>query len=253
MKPIFIALFLFLAQALVYCQELERYEDLLILDDQFEIKESNLDEIGKLNLKNFWIKNPEESRFGFIGSNYRRLDVVFVSIIKDENNPLVYRVYGKSRVSANICEFQGTIEISKSFYLSSFEYFAGKGGVIAGDYHFYEDRDANHPGVFQGRFVTYWNKDRNDSIVYMQLPAIEGNNQFAGTWQGYGTSKSLEANWGDSRIPFSADLDVGTSEFGVNRKYQQYGWDSFIKAWAGGFDKETTKRAREEENKAWWK
>lgn len=253
MKPLLVAILSSLVLTHASGQELKDYKDLISLDDSYEIVESNLDEIGALNLKGFWINNPKERRFGFIGKNHRRLDIVFISIIKDLEDPLIYRIYGKSRVSKNICEFQGTIEIKESYYLKSEEYFAGKGGVIAGDYHFYEDRNSDHPGVFQGRFVTYWNKDKSDSVVYMNLPAIEGNNPFVGTWQGYSISNSLVANWGDSRVPFSDDLDVGTSEFGVNKKYQQFGWDSFIKAHSGGYDKETTMKAREAELEIWWK
>ena len=79
------------------------------------------------------------------------------------------------------------------------------------------------------------------------------NNQFVGTWTGYDKSNKLTANWGDSRIPHSGDLDVGTSEFAINRKYQSNGWDSFIKSWSGGFNKEEIKNARNIENEIWWK
>lgn len=223
------------------------------LDDELKIEKSNIEEIETVDLKGFWFKNQIERQFGFIGSNYRRLDMMYISVVKNPEKPTQYLVYGKSRASDNICEFQGYIEIKESYYINSLEYFAGQSGLIAGDYTFYGSQDSGHSGIFKGRFITYWTKNENGDFEYMELPAIEGNNQFSGTWTEYGKTKGIITNWGDSRIPNSGDLDVGTSEFGPNRKYQKYGWDSFIKAFGGGFDKETTEKARQDELTEWWK
>lgn len=234
-------------------QGLEKYKDLINLDDELKIEKSNIEEIKTVDLKGFWFKNSIERRFGFIGSNYRRLDMIYLSIIKNPDNPTQYLVFGKSRASDNVCAFQGFIEIEESFYIKSLEYFSGQSGLIVGNYTFYESPDSGHSGVFRGRFVTYWTKNEKGDFKYMELPAIEGNNQFSGTWTGYGKTNEIITNWGDSRIPNSGDLDVGTSEFGPNKKYQEYGWDSFIKAYFGGFDKKTTNKARQDELREWWK
>ena len=234
-------------------QGLENYKDLINLDDKIEIVKSNIREIKTVDLSKFWTDNPIERRYGFIGSDYRRLDIKFLSIIKNPDNPTQYFVYGKSRASKNICEFQGLIEIKESYYIQSLEYFNGNSGLIAGEYTFYETPDTEHTGKFMGIFVTYWTKSDTEEFKYLKLPAIEGNNQFLGTWTGYEKTDGITANWGDRRVPDSGDLDVGTSEFGINRKYQQYGWDSFIKAFGGGFDNETTEKAREAELTKWWK
>jgi hypothetical protein len=223
------------------------------LDDDLEILESNIEETNKHDLKRFWIDNPSEQRHGFIGSNYRRLDIKFLSIIKNSETPNQYFIFGKSRVSNNICEFQGTIEIEESFYIKSLRYFKGNSGVIAGHFVFFETPDCNHSGVFKGQFVTYWTKNEKGEFEYMDLPAIEGNNQFAGYWTNYKNTNKIIANLGDRRLPNSGDLDIGTSEFGINRKYQENGWDSFIKAHGGGYDNETMEEARRIELLEWWK
>ncbi len=79
-------------------QGLDEYKDLINLDDEIEVVESNISEIANQDLTNFWSNNPIERRYGFIGSNYRRLDMKFISIIKNGGNRNQYFVYGKSRV-----------------------------------------------------------------------------------------------------------------------------------------------------------
>ncbi len=206
-------------------QRLEKYKDLIDIGDEFKNIKSNIEEVNSQNLSNFWINNEVERRFGFIGSNYRRLRIRLLSVVKNEGNPNQYLVYGKSKVSENVCEFQGIIEIMESYYIKSYEYSRGNFGILGGEYTFYEDLKTKHSGVFKGRFATCWYKDTEGLIKYSELAAIQGNNQFAGSWTEYGKTNKMTANWGDSRISKSGDLDIGTSEFGINRKYQANGWD----------------------------
>ncbi|WP_372751751.1 hypothetical protein [Labilibaculum sp.] len=105
----FIILFCF--SKIVKGQELETYEDLINLDDELKIEKSNTEQIKTVDLKDFWFKNPIERSFGFIGSNYRRLDMMYLSIIKNSDKPTQYLAYGKSRASDNVCAFQGFIEL----------------------------------------------------------------------------------------------------------------------------------------------
>jgi len=219
-----------------------------------EMVNSNIDEIKTFDIKNIWDnKILQHHRFGFIGSNYQRLYIRFLSIIKNVNSPNQYFVYGKSRVSNNICEFIGTIDIQESYYLQSDESFTNNSGVMVGEYVFYENSENIHSGVFEGRFVTYWEKDKEGNLIYKELPVCCGNNQFTGTWTSYEKNLKLIANWGNNRIINSGDLDVGTSEFGVNKKYQANGWDSFIKYTRGGYDKSVFEEAGKEEMREWWK
>jgi len=234
----------------------EGYEDLIDLEEEFTLEESNLEEIKGIGLRNFWYKNQKESTLGFIGSNYRRLHIKFLSVIKDHENPTRYFVYGKTKVSKNICPFQGIIEIKSSHYINSSDYLKGTAGILVGDYIFHEDPQNNHSGIFKGRFATYWIKDKEGNIKYNDLgnvSAMYNNNQFAGKWISYDKKNTLTANWGDSRIPQSDELDNGTSEFYPNSKYNSFGWESFNKAWGGGYSEEEIKKARDEELEIWWK
>lgn len=253
MRHLVIALSFFLFQLASLGQsKLADYEDIIDIRKDYEIVESNKYELLGADVSNFWCNNQLERKFGFIGSNYSRLRMKFLSVIKNIENPSLYFVYGRSMVSDNICSFQGTIEIVESYYIKSKQFPKGNTGILAGKYIFSEDPKATHSGVFKGEFVSVWQKDSEGQIKYRQLPAIQGNNQFAGTWTEYGKSKAMIANWGDGRVPQSGDLDVGTGEFGVDRKYQSNGWDSFIKATRGGFPKEVMDSARTVEMQKWW-
>jgi hypothetical protein len=43
----------------------------------------------------------------------------------------------------------------------------------------------------------------------------------------YGNPKLKICNWGEFRIPFSGDLDIGAGEFSPNPKYFSKGWADY--------------------------
>jgi hypothetical protein len=256
MKQISIFIFSLFISISIFGQGLKDYSDIIDIDDEYEAVNSNLNELRTRDLSGFWINNDSERRFGFIGNNYRRLRIKFLSIIKNPNDSLEYFVYGKSMVSDNICEFQGVIKIKESFYIKSLEYPNGNNGILAGEYSFFENPNSTHSGIFKGLFTTYWYKDEKGNIKYNDLwnvSAMYNNNQFAGIWTEYGKDKVLKANWGDSRIPLSGDLDVGTSEFCPAEKYASNGWIVFMIANGASPDRMNIVDARKSENREWWK
>ncbi len=235
---------------------LKNYENVVNYEDNYKIQKSNLEEIKKNDLSKFWTDNPKEIRFGFIGKNYQRLHIKFISVIKNTDKPNQYFVYGKSMVSNNICPFQGIIDILESYSIRSAEFPNIETGILVGEYTFFEKPEMPHSGIFRGKFATYWYKNDAGNFEYNDLfgsAAGYNNNQFAGLWSAYESKNSKVANWGDSRIPQSGDLDVGTSEFGVNEKYMSHGWESFIKSMRGGFSDEEEQAAKGKESKKWWK
>lgn len=256
MRLVLILIFFSIVSFTCYSQGLSDYDDIIYIDSEYKITEPNLEELKTMNLSSFWLNNPTERRFGFIGKNYLRLHIKFLSIIKNPTDPLEYLVYGKSMVNDNICEFQGTIRIKESYYFISEDYPSGKKGILAGEYKFFENQASSHAGIFTGRFTTNWYKDESGKLVYNDLwsvSAMYNNNQFAGNWTEYGSDKQLIANWGDSRIPLSGDLDVGTSEFRPADKYASNGWLVFLIANGGPPDKMNIKKAQKTENRQWWK
>jgi hypothetical protein len=190
---------------------------------------------------------------GFIGDEYQRLDVHFVSIIQNPVSPYEYLVYGKSKVNENICPFHGKITIVKSRIQRSLEFPDYKQGFAICDVVLYEDKKQKSTGIFKGQLTSNFMIDGKGNFSYdMLMFAGDGfsNNQFEGTWKSYKTGKSKKCNWGDYRIPNCGDLDVGVSEFMVNEKYLNNGWENYRLAWFGNSTE--SEQAIKKENEHWW-
>ena len=256
-KIIVISIVYILSYYIIAQDSLKDYREFI---EYVELVDSNNIEVHNLlltqNLSNIWVGENRRT-FGFIGSKYRRLRIKFISVIKDEQSANTYFVYGKSKVSKNIRDFQGKLLIEQVYKIKEpIELQDLESGLILGSYVFYENSNLESTGKFEGRFVSYWYQVEKGIAKYNDLwdvAAGYNNNQFVGTWQSYSTSTKLTAYWGDGRIPLSEGFDVGTSEFAPNLEYIQNGWESYIKAWGGGFSKEEIEEARREENEFWWK
>ena len=65
-----------------------------------------------LTLTKFKVENDttiveRQEPIGFIGENYQRFYIHFISAIQNPTDKLNYFIYGKTRVKENICSFQG--------------------------------------------------------------------------------------------------------------------------------------------------
>ncbi|HOD62353.1 MAG TPA: hypothetical protein PKG96_09670 [Bacilli bacterium] len=190
---------------------------------------------------------------GFIGDNYQRFYIHFISVIQNPNNTLEYFVYGKSRVKTNICSFQGIITIKNAkTYLES-DLLPLRQGFVTGDYEFFEDSDQKGTGIFKGVFKTNYYIDTKGKIHYDALNFVADgykNNQFQGTWTSYKSEDSKKCNWGDYRIPDSQGLDIGAGEFSVNEKYVSNGWLTYMTA--NGIGTDMNGEMKKAENEKWW-
>ena len=224
--------------------KIENYD----ISNMWTIKEINYEFEGDTTI----IERAEP--LGFIGNNYQRFYIHFISAIQNPTNKFEYFIYGKTRVKNNICSFQGLIKIKKAkIYLKS--YTNTKQGFVTGEYEFFEDADQNGTGTFKGAFKTNFYIDKSGSIRYDALDFISDgyeNNQFEGIWTGYKSKESKKCNWGDFRIPDSKDLDCGAGEFGVVRKYQNNGWESYSTAVGIEVGNLTIEKAQKIENEKWW-
>ena len=203
-----------------------------------------------------WKNVDSKNIFGFIGKNYTRLNMKFMSVIKNPKNEYEYLIYGKSKVYDNICEFQGKIIIKSTFQFDTNNEKEIKEGVVVGEYQFNEDTNHKHSGIFKGKFVTHWKTDSLENVIKVNLPCVSARFQidrYAGTWQKYNSQEKKKANWGLWRIPQSKEFDVGTSEFCPSKKYIKYGWENYLKAYSGVNSDAESKKAYSEENRKWWK
>ena len=217
-----------------------------------------LDQIKKYDVSNFWTTRTLENNdtigqlepFGYIGNNFQRFYIHFISVIQNPNNRLEYFVYGKTKVKDNICTFQGSMKIDSAKMGTNI---SKNNGAIKGHFDFFEDPDMEGTGVLNGEFYSEFYIDKKDKLNFFGEPGYP-NNEFEGTWKSYNTGLSKKCNWGDYRIPDSKELDGGASEFGPALKYADYGWKNFQIAWwsNSNFDKEKVEQARKIEREKWW-
>lgn len=218
------------------------------------------DQLNKYDFSNLFNSIDNSVVYGFIGDNYQRIRIKFVNVTKDVQSPETYHIYGKSMVKGNIDEFTGTIKISsiRKFKAllhgceDSYKYKGYKGeSILLGDYSFSENKTQNHSGIFKGSFRSDFFIDKYSHISYDDIEYCSDsyiNNQFVGQWIDYKTNLVKRCNWGDFRIPFSGDLDIGAGEFSPNEKYLKYGWQTRPELPEGQTDE-----AKRKEEPIWWK
>jgi hypothetical protein len=226
-----------------------------VLKSKYLEKEDVKNKILPFDIAGLLTKTNDPSIFGFIGADFQRIKIKLISIIKNNDQEGQYFVYGKSMVKDNVCDFQGTINLTEAHYLTEPETKEFKEGIILGEYSFFENPSQKHVGQFKGIFKTGFYINKEGSIQYDDLAGdADGfsNNEFVGTWTSYNGKLIKDCNWGDHRIPMSGDLDIGSGEFIPNEKYINNGWQNYKLAYFGPPNK-TSEDARKKENESWWK
>ena len=103
-------------------------------------------------------------------------------------------------------------------------------GLLLAKYIFNENKEQKYSGTFKGIMTLFWYVDKSGNIKYDDIESFSDNyvnNQYVGTWSQYGRTTEKVANWGEYRVPFPGDLDIGAGEFGVNPKYYKQGWQDY--------------------------
>ena len=222
-------------------------------------------EIIQYDLSFLWTKTQHQNIHGFIGEEYQRFQIFFLSVKKDSSHPNTYHVNGKTKVKNNISSFKGDIIIKAAYGLKSFhvgvdETYKGQvknEGEIIADYLFKEDPKQKFSGSFSGKMTSYWFIDLKNNIRYDTIRKFSDdycNNQFEGKWKSYDGKLVKKCNWGDFRIPDCQGLDNGAAEFSVSEKYINNGWGNYYQAYLTyEYDDAKSKEARKQEEAEWWK
>ena len=231
------------------------------LDKHHFSKEELNKKFLKYDFSGLFTHTANSSVYGFIGDNYRRIRIKFISVAKDSLSSNVYNIYGKSLVGDNnIRKFRGKINITdvkayKSIYMGVDSEYKNKGlkgeYAIFGSYSFLEDVNQKNSGVFKGTFQTDFYIDKYSKIHYDDLNMVSDgftNNQFTGVWISYKTKLSQKCNWGDFRIPNSDNFDVGAGDFSPSKNLAS-GWQSIVDL--NNLKKKA--RAKKLEEAEWWK
>jgi hypothetical protein len=195
---------------------------------------------------------------GFIGDDYQRMYVKFISIIQNSESQYEYFAYGKIMVKKNICEFQGVIKIISSEIYNTTDIPSYKQGFVVCEVVLYENKYQTHTGFFKGKLISNFLIDAKEKFRYDAIMfGADGflNNQFTGMWINYKTKTSKICNWGDYRIPNSGNLDSGASLFLVDEKYIKNGWETYMNLNGKSYleDSLEYKKALQKENEKWWK
>lgn len=230
-------------------------------------KKVELYEFNKRDFSHIWMKN-QEAIIGYIGVDFQRIQIHFISIIKNQHIDNEYFVYGKSKVKNNVCDFQGKFIIThirnfntaeiEALYKEALKHgdkdairrFGKERCFILAKCFLYEDQEQKGSGVFVGVIKSYFYIE-NGVLFYDDLDLgvkdDYANNQFIGVWQNYKTLVQKPCSWGEYRIHNAGDLDTGVGEFSPNTKYLDKGWYTYYQAY-NKFDNEAIKK----ENIKWW-
>jgi hypothetical protein len=202
------------------------------ITEDYLVKIKNYDLSGLWTLEKFETDNDTTTvrraePLGFIGENFQRFHIRFISVTKSSANRYEYLVRGETKVKENVCQFHGTLRVTSAKTYIESDISNVTQGFVQGDYAFSENPDQKGSGVLKGRFQTHFYIDQHGKLKYDALNfEADGfsNNQFEGSWTSYKTKVSKKCNWGDYRIPDSKELDIGTGEFMPVAKYKANGW-----------------------------
>ncbi len=182
---------------------------------------------------------PRTDFIGYIGSDFKRIQIFYSSICKDQADPKIYNVKGVSIVGSNVCDFGGTISVDAIREYETMHFgvdlkYKDDGlkaqGILIGKYSFKENQDQKHSGTFTGIITLRWYVDKFGLIHYDDIQFHSDryrNNQYIGIWEPYKGDYEKKCNWGEYRIPFSGDLDIGAGGFSPNSKYHDKGWKDY--------------------------
>lgn len=183
---------------------------------------------------------------GILGDNYARIEI-YINPQIGRTDSLTFKVKGKSKVKQNICDFTGEIRIEHIYNIweraddsDSPDYY-----LMVCNYLFKEDESQYGTGFFQGTYGVYCHIDKDNKKVclYIDLEGGDGynNRNYVGTWQSYKTQTVKRCIWGEYRLPYTFDFDIGDGEMCINPKYNSPEWEQ----WKSGF-------FNPEEKNCWW-
>lgn len=203
-----------------------------------ELKAKNvLEKYTQFDFSKIWLKTENSSVYGIIGDAHQRIRIKLLSVRRNTENPVEYIVVGKSNVKETICDFQGTIDLTKIYEVKKMHFgvddeFSNKRiksqGVLIANYEFKENKEQNHSGVFKGKLYTKWYLNSRNQIEYDNIEFFSDgyfNNAFIGIWKSYVSNNKKISNWADYRVPnANKDFDIGTGEISLSEKYWKKGW-----------------------------
>ena len=173
----------------------------------------------------------ETSFNGILGDKYTRIEI-FIHPEVERIDSLTFTVNGKTKVGKNICDFIGEIFIEHIYKVwerandpDSPNYY-----VMVCNYLFTEDKEQFGTGFFKGTYGAYCYIDEANIKVCLDIDAGGGelnNRNYVGIWQNYKTKALKRCIWGEYRLPYTFDFDIGDEDMHVNPKYNSPEWEQW--------------------------
>jgi len=198
-------------------------------------------------------KFPFPEPLGYIGDNYQRFYIHYITVSKNKENPYQYQVDGKTRVKDNICRFSGTITIEKAVLYKESDDSNYKQGTVTCRVVFHEDSSQISSGIIKGTLISNFQLDKKGKLSYDALMFVAdgyNNNQCRAIWTSYKTNKSKKCNWGDFRMPDSKALDAGAGDVTIDKKFINNGWKNFVDVYTAS--PSVAEKALKIEESKWW-
>lgn len=242
--------FLCLTQSITFSQSDNTLMDVGRLTTA-EVREADPESLATVDLSAAFLSTPNHQIFGFIGEEFQRFRIKFISVVKNQGAVNQYLVYGKTMVRNHVVPFQGIVQLNTWNIHEGAE--TQQSGIIGGTYTFYEQAGIEHSGILQGSFSSHiYQASANEWLCDDRNSEADeyANNQFSGTWKAYEGGLVLPCRWGDYRIPDCADLDAGLADFYPAIQYQENGWQNYVKLADALYGK--NKEALKKEMQTWW-
>ncbi len=195
---------------------------------------NRIKEFDKVDCSRLWLSGSQSQR-GVLGRNYELIRFFVSSVKKDKTNPRLYHVRGKTIVRDSIVDFSGTISLRAGYQVKRKDYDEwDRDQNLLYSYHFKENKQKANSGEFRGigecfvRLSPRTGKVRVDSSAWYSDGSY--NRTYVGTWKNYRTGIVKKCIWGDGRMPFTFDFDMGTGDIGPNPKYSTSGWQGYYRS-----------------------
>ena len=169
---------------------------------------------------------------GVLGDKYDRIEI-YINPQVERTDSLTFKVTGKSKVKKNICDFTGEIHVEHIYNVwerandpDSPDYY-----LMVCNYLFKEDEEQYGTGFFKGTYGVYCYIDEANKKVCLDIDLGGGDGynkrNYVGTWQSYKTKAVKRCIWGQCRLPYTFDFDIGDENMRINPKYNSPEWEQW--------------------------
>ncbi|MDO7876746.1 hypothetical protein Q5H93_18520 [Hymenobacter sp. ASUV-10] len=201
--------------------------------------------LARFNLAPLWRmgsgSNDDKVHNGFFGYGYRRLELVFTSVQRDEKNPALYHVQGKDRRYSIVRSFSGTFTLSairKASAADAVDLTTDQGQLYTATGEFVLREKAKPTdeayGTFRGKLAVDLARDANGRLQLVtrttNAATRHGGFLLNGTWTDARTGAAIDVlvkNGMAVTYQVLQDFEFGGRSVEINPKYTRVGWDGY--------------------------